>query len=104
MQLDRDRWALVVASFGGARTGRCGSHLVLKQANAYLAGSWRALISGGWSPVSPFLLAWWIKIFHTDLFHRTRAVHLFSFFSLIAALVAFEYFLSVFSAFRNQFS
>jgi hypothetical protein len=76
----------------------------LNMADAYLAGSWHALIGGWWNPVYPFLLACWMKVFHTDLFHRARAVHLVSFFSLIVALVAFEYFLREFSVFRKRVS
>jgi hypothetical protein len=71
-------------------------------ARSCLTGNWQALLNGYWSPGYPLLLALWIKITHVSRFHDALAVHLFGFISLIVALVCFEYFLSVFFAFRAR--
>ena len=73
-------------------------------ADSYLGGTWRGLINGWWSPAYPFLLALLLKIFSPSPYHHSLAIHLFSVFSLVVALVSFEHFLSVFSAYRKQFS
>jgi hypothetical protein len=74
----------------------------LNIANSCLGRNWHALINGWWSPGFPFLLVFWLKIFHPSLFHHSLAIHLFAFFSLIVALVSFEYFLSVFLIYYKQ--
>jgi hypothetical protein len=75
----------------------------LNMADAYLSGTWHGLINGWWSPAYPFLLALVLKIFSPSPFHHSLALHLLAVFSLVVALVSFEYFLSVFFAYRKQF-
>ena len=76
----------------------------LNMADSYLGGTWHGLINGYWSPAYPFLLSLVQKLFRPSPFHHSLAVHLFAVFCLVAALVSFEYFLSVFSAYRKQVS
>ena len=74
----------------------------LNIAHSCLGGNWHALVNGWWSPGYPFLLTIWLKIFHPSVFQEARAMHLFAFFSLLVALLSFEYFLSVFQMFCKQ--
>jgi 4-amino-4-deoxy-L-arabinose transferase-like glycosyltransferase len=76
----------------------------LNMADSYLRGGWHGLVNGYWSPAYPFLLALVLKVFRPSPFHHSLAVHLFAVFSLLVALVSFEYLLSVFFAYREQFS
>jgi Dolichyl-phosphate-mannose-protein mannosyltransferase len=66
-----------------------------------LAGNWHALVNGWWSPVFPFLLTIWLKIFNPSPFREALVLHLFSFASLVVALTIFEYFIRVFLIFRE---
>ena len=67
-----------------------------------LGGDWHSLVNGYWSPGYPFLLALWVKLFHIGPFREPLAVHLFAVASLVIALIAFEYFLSMFLSFRAK--
>jgi hypothetical protein len=69
---------------------------------SYLSGHWHSLINGYWSPVYPFLLALWVKIFKVGPLRESLAIHLLAAASLIAALISFEYFLSVLFVCRNK--
>ena len=67
-----------------------------------LGGNWHSLVNGYWSPGYPFLLAIWVKLFKVGPFREPLAVHLFAVTSLVVALIAFEYFLSVLFSFRAE--
>jgi hypothetical protein len=57
-----------------------------------------------WSLANPFLLGLVLKVFRPSPFHHSLAVHLLAVLSLVVALVSFEYRLSVFFEYREQFS
>lgn len=67
-----------------------------------LRGNWHALVNGYWSPGYPFLLALIVKLFRVGPFREALAIHLFAVLSLAVALCSFEYFLSVFFAYRRK--
>jgi hypothetical protein len=61
-----------------------------------VAGNWHALVHGYWSPGYPFLLAFWLRLFHVSPYHEPLAVHMLTVVRLMLALASFEFFLSAY--------
>ena len=73
-------------------------------ASAYLRSDWHNAINSYWSPLFSWLLALALWVFHPSPYWESTLLHLVNFAGLIAALVCFEFFFSVFVRHERELS
>ncbi len=66
----------------------------LDNADAYFNGNWRDAANTQWSPMYPWLLGAAMRVLKPSPYWEFPVLHLVNFFVFVAALIAFQYFLS----------
>lgn len=68
----------------------------LDNGDAFWRGDWHNAINAYWSPLYPWVLGSFMKVFRPSMYWEYALVHLVNFLFYVAALVAFEFFLRTF--------